>query len=176
MQEKMVIVDDLIVWCGCHGALDAADPLRKLSGFRRESKKLATEISEIYHLDKVLEPYRPDPYLCPICGTEMLIAEASNGGNKFSTPKPYWRCGQKRCYTRSLDAPPVKDGKIALSCGHELELGEHGGKPHWICTCGKRHRKKVSKVDLRLPRMRELVPKGKWNALCRELGLTGVGP
>jgi len=176
MQEKMVIVDDDIVWCGCRGALDAADSHRELSGFRRESKKLTTEISEIYHLDKVLEPYRPDPYLCPICGTEMLIAEASNGGNKFSTPKPYWRCGQKGCYTRSLDAPPVKDGKIALSCGYELELGEHGGKPHWICTCGKRHRKKVSKVDLRLPRMRVLVPKGKWNALCRELGLTGLAP
>ena len=176
MQEKMVIIDDDIVWCGCRGALDAADPLRKLSGFRRESKKLATEISEIYQFDKLLEPYRLAPYLCPICGTEMLIAEASNGGNKFSTPKPYWRCGQKGCYTRSLDAPPVKDGKIALSCGHELELGEHGAKPHWICTCGKRHRKKVSKVDLRLPGMRELVPKGKWNALCRELGLTGLGP
>jgi hypothetical protein len=176
MQEKMVIVDDRIVWCGCRGALGAADSYRELSAFRRESKKLATEMCEIYQLDKLLEPYRGAPYLCPICGTEMLIGDASSGRKSFVSPRPYWYCGQKGCYARGLDDPPVIDGKMSLKCGHELELGEHGGKPHWICTCGKRHRKRVRKVDLRLPKMRELVPKEKLTALCRELGLTGLAP
>lgn len=166
MLEKMAIMDDQIIWCASSGLFDTISPENEVSSFRRESPRLTKEILDIYHLDELLDPYRSGGYLCPICNSEMLVAEAG----KNSSASQYWSCANTGCYTRNIGDPPLQNGRISLVCGTDFKLGDWGGKFHWICTCGKHHRQQVHKNHLRLPRMRELIPKAKWTAVCRQVG------
>jgi hypothetical protein len=172
MLEKMTLIDDQIVWCDTSGILDFIHFENDVSAFRRMNQKLTNEFLDIYQLTKLLEPYQSGSHLCPICSSEMLVANAGTN----SSASLYWRCAQKGCFTRSLSDPPLQDGKLSLPCGNDIELGDWRGKPHWICKCGKHHRKKVQKNHLSLPKMRELVPKKEWAGLCRKVGFDSKAP
>jgi hypothetical protein len=91
-------------------------------------------------------------------------------GPKYNQPF-YWKCARKDCYSRSLTEPPVVAGMIAFTCGGRPALSYWGDDPIWVCDCGKRHRCRIKKPHLRLPKMWALVPAQRRNRLLRELGL-----
>jgi hypothetical protein len=47
---------------------------------------------------------------------------------------------------------------VCANCGGPVEFGEWGGKPMWRCRNNPRHRQRIARRHLRLPKMRELVP------------------
>ena len=162
MHEKLALLDDDILWCGSSGLLEI--PTQGAVMFRRHSRKLVAECFHFLRVNDLTAPYAAAAHTCPICGLEMLAAEAGEG-----VPF-YWRCTEKGCYTRRIGDQPLKDGIIAFSCGGQPAFGYWGDQPYWLCSCGKKHRQKLHKNDLKLPKMRALIPKRSWARACREVG------
>ena len=71
----------------------------------------------------------------------------------------YWKCVVDGCYSRSIDQPRITNGIIVCTnCGGKVEYGEWGEKPAWRCIENRRHRQKIVKTHLRLPKMRKIIP------------------
>jgi hypothetical protein len=47
--------------------------------FRRFSPKLVAECAHYLRVDDLIAPYATELHTCPICGLEMLAAEAGEG-------------------------------------------------------------------------------------------------
>ena len=150
MHEKLVFVDDHIVWAGSLNPLSFSDTQEIMT--RYDNRAVVEDYTGALAVDAVLAVFEAGEGECPVCGNELVPAEGRTG--------IYWRCVVTGCHTRSLDAPAPKDGKIVChSCGERVEFVQLPSGPHWRCVEEKRHRQKVVPNHLRLPKMRDLIQK-----------------
>lgn len=150
MHEKLVFIDDHILWAGSLNPLSFSDTQEIMT--RYDSRAVVEDYAGVMALDKMLALYDTGEDKCPVCGSELVPAEGRAG--------IYWKCVVTGCHTRSLDAPAPKDGKVVChSCGEAVEFVELPSGAHWRCLKEKRHRQKVVPNHLKLPKMRDLVVK-----------------
>lgn len=117
-------------------------------------------------LNGLSSAYEAGEIACPICGSEMALAEGSRG--------TYRRCVVPHCYSRGLTDPPLKDGKMCChTCGGELYYGTWGEAPHWRCHDNAHHRMRVHQNHLQLPEMRRLISAKELSKLQTLLGRSG---
>ncbi len=149
MHEKVVFIDDEIIWTGSLNPLSYKNTQELME--RRVSLKVYEDYIKTLRVDELVSPYDGKQHKCPICGSEMIASE----GNL----QPYfWRCPSESCYTRNIDETPIQGDILFCSkCGGELEPGEWGEKPCWRCTQDKRHRMKMSCTHLKLPHMKNKI-------------------
>ncbi|MCK5000240.1 MAG: ATP-binding domain-containing protein, partial [Anaerohalosphaera sp.] len=152
MHEKLVFIDDSILWDGSLNPLSFRDTQEHME--RRFSKKIFTEYANTLRLNDLVGGYNDGAPRCPICDGVMIACEGRD--EPF-----YWRCVNKDCnYTRSIDQPVIRGGIIDCNrCGGKVEYGEWGGKPAWRCLENRRHHQKIERTHLRLPKMRAIIPK-----------------
>jgi hypothetical protein len=55
-------------------------------------------------------------------------------------------------------------------CGAAVEFGQWGDDPVWRCTVNVRHRTRIGRSHLRLPKMRALIPKRELAKLDKTFG------
>lgn len=171
MHEKLVLADHRIVWAGvlsplaynCEGMVEERGYITA-----QQRLHLHEEVMDYLGLEHVFSAIDEGQLQCPVCGADMWMAETSP---KSDQPF-YWKCARNDCYSRSLTDPPVIAGITTFKCGGQPTLDYWGDTPIWVCDCGRRHRCKVKKSHLRLPKMWALVPKMRRNRLLRELGMT----
>jgi len=163
MHEKLIFIDNDVLWEGSLNPLSFSNTGEHME--RRFSKKVFEEYSRKLRLNELISEYDDGPPACPICSNEVVAREGRDD--------PYfWRCVKKDCYSRSIDQPPLKGGIITCAnCGGEVEYGEWGGKPAWRCIENRHHHQKVARTHLRLPKMREIVPKRKLRELDERFGI-----
>jgi hypothetical protein len=163
MHEKLVFIDDDIAWVGSLNPLSYSDTQEIME--RRRSRAVVAQYAETIRLNDLVGGYTEGSPTCPICNAEMLAAEGRN--EPF-----YWRCTVDHCYTRSIDDPPLVGGKLnCRTCSADVEYGYWGGEPHWRCTENKRHRQRIARTHLRLPKMRSLIPDAEVRVLEEAWGL-----
>jgi len=168
MHEKLVFIDGEILWSGSLNPLSHSDTQEIME--RRVSRDVISDFAQKLRLGDLIAEYRDGPPICP-SGHELIATE----GNRDPF---YWRCVQDGCYTRDIDEPRPEGGMIWCSnsmCGGPVEYGEWGGKAAWRCLRDRHHHRKVMRSHLRLPKMRELVPKHELRRLDKALG-TGSPP
>jgi hypothetical protein len=166
MHEKLVFIDEDILWSGSLNSLSFTDTQEVME--RRLSRTLVDDYARVLRLDALIEAHQGATPTCPICGSELVAAEA-RGGDPF-----YWRCSVPDCYTRGIDQPAPQDGRIICArCGGPVEYREMPSGHYWRCTVDHRHRQRLIPSHLRLPRMREIFRPRELARLERALG---VGP
>jgi hypothetical protein len=148
MHEKLVFIDDHILWAGSLNPLSFSDTREIMT--RYDSRAVFEDYAGVMALDKMLALYETGDDKCPVCGSELVPAEGRTG--------IYWKCVIPGCHTRGLDAPAPKDGKIVChACAEAVEFVELPSGPHWRCLKEKRHRQRVVPNHLKLPKMRGAV-------------------
>ncbi|MBC8471632.1 MAG: hypothetical protein H8D56_19390 [Planctomycetes bacterium] len=167
MHEKLVFIDDSILWEGSLNPLSFRDTQEHME--RRLSKKVFTEYVSTLRLNELIEGYNDGAPECPICNSEMIACEGRD--EPF-----YWRCVNEDCnYTRSIDQPAIQGGIINCNrCGGKVEYGEWGGKPAWRCVENRRHHQKIARTHLRLPKMRAIIPKRYLTTLDKSFNIAPV--
>jgi hypothetical protein len=161
MHEKLVFVDNELLWSGSLNSLSFTDTQEVME--RRVSPAVVDDYARVLRLDALLAAHETREDRCPVCSGELVAAEARDG-NPF-----YWRCLVPDCYTRSIDRPAPRDGLLpCASCGGSVEFRQMPSGAHWRCTVNNRHRQRVIASHLRLPRMRELIPRRDLARLERE--------
>jgi phosphatidylserine/phosphatidylglycerophosphate/cardiolipin synthase-like enzyme len=163
MHEKLIFIDDAILWEGSLNPLSYSDTGEHME--RRVSKKVVEEYERTLRLHELLQEYDNGSPVCPICESEVVACEGKD--------EPYfWRCVQDDCYTRGIDQPSLQNGVITCArCGCPVEYGEWGGKPAWRCTKSRHHHQRLSKTHLRLPKMCALIPGQDLHKLRKYFGL-----
>lgn len=163
MHEKLVFVDSEIVWSGSLNPLSYSNTQEIME--RRKSRRVLEDYAQMLRLQELVEVPGTHKSHCPICGSEMIAAEGAE--------QPYyWRCINDDCYTRSIDqAYPLGGLLPCRTCGGPVEFGYWGDEPHWRCQGNNRHRSKISKSHLRLPKMAALIPPSEMKKVRRVLGI-----
>jgi superfamily I DNA and/or RNA helicase len=164
MHEKLVFIDDTILWEGSLNPLSFRDTQEHME--RRFSKKVFSDYANTLRLNDLIEGYNDGIPKCPIC--DGLIIACEGRDEPF-----YWRCVNEDCnYTRSIDQPVIQGGIINCNrCGGKVEYGEWGEKPAWRCLENRRHHQKIARTHLRLPKMRAIVPKRYLTKLDRRFNI-----
>jgi len=159
MHEKLVFVDEDVTWSGSLNPLSFSNTQEIME--RRKSKAVLKDYFQILRLNELISVCGAPEGTCPICGDEMIAAEGAD--------QPYyWRCVNDECFTRGIDQPYPFDGVLTCgNCNSSVEYGYWGDYPHWRCTSNKRHRQKIFKSHLRLPKMAALVPHSERRKLCK---------
>ncbi|HMN99825.1 MAG TPA: AAA domain-containing protein [Miltoncostaeaceae bacterium] len=168
MHEKLVIVDRNVLWQGSLNPLSYRDTQELME--RRDSAEVVAEYEQVLRLDDLVGTIEAGDAVCPCCGADLQAAEATN--EPF-----YWQCSRDRdCYSRSAGEDPPRDGRIACSrCGGRYELGTRGTQTVWKCQNDGRHYRALRKGDLRLPRMREGIPKATLERLLTQMEIVDAG-
>ena len=170
MHEKLVFIDDDVLWLGSLNPLSHSDTQEIME--RRASPTVVEDFARTLRLGELIAEFRDGIPTCP-SGHELIAAE----GDKDPF---YWRCTYDGCYSRDVDEPRPVDGMIWCSnpaCGGAVEYGEWGSKPAWRCIEDRHHHRKVMPSHLRLPKMRELIPKRELGKLDRVFGIQrAAGP
>ena len=163
MHEKLVFVDDSILWVGSLNPLSYSDTQEVME--RRESTEVVKDYSSTLRLRELLEAFESDEVSCPVCGQEIIAAEGAE--------EPYyWRCVVDGCFTRSIGQDMPKNGVLACpNCSGELKFGEWGERYAWRCVENTRHRLVIHRHHLKLPKMAALVPKRARRGLEAQLGI-----
>ncbi len=163
MHEKLVFIDNHILWSGSLNSLSFTDTQEVME--RRVSRAVVDDYARILRLDALIAAHQGTAPVCPICGSEVVAAEA-RGGDPF-----YWRCSVPDCYTRGIDQAAPQDGRIICArCGGPVEYRELPSGHYWRCTVDHRHRQRVIASHLRLPRMREMFRPRELARLERAIG------
>lgn len=154
MHEKVIIIDDDIVWIGSLNVLSFGGTTKEVM-CKIISKEGAKEFAEIFDIQHILEVTDDEEERkCPICGKEVIMAESDSAGY-------YWRCSDKEgCgWSRQPEEQYPHDGKLVCpKCGGEYSLSMKN-EPRWICENNPRHYRKIRRSDLKLVKMWEGVPK-----------------
>jgi len=159
MHEKLVFIDDDITWSGSLNPLSFSNTQEVME--RRKSRRVLTNYFQILRLHELLSVPGTPLSACPICGSEIVAAEGA-------AQPYYWRCVKDGCYTRGIDQPYPFDGVLkCAACNSPVQFGRWGGYPHWRCTANKRHRQRIFKSHLRLPKMVALIPKHEIREVCK---------
>lgn len=173
MHEKIVFVDEDILWQGSLNTLSFSDTQEVME--RRRSTAVVEDYAHTLRLAELLsahEEHQAGEGACPFCGGEIVAAEGRD--DPF-----YWRCVADACFSRSIGDPMPKDGMVVCAsagCGLPVHYGEWGGVPHWRCEANHRHRTKIARSHVRLPKMRAIVPPRELKKLDRQFGLNGGQP
>ena len=163
MHEKLVFIDDDITWSGSLNPLSFSNTQEIME--RRKSKAVLKDYFQILRIQELLGVQGTPESQCPICGAEIIAAEGAD--QPF-----YWRCTNDKCYTRSIEQPYPFDGVLTCgACNSSVSFGYWGDKPHWRCTTNNRHRQRIFRSHLRLPKMASLVPRSELKKLCKLLGI-----
>lgn len=151
MHEKLIFIDDSILWAGSLNPLSHSNTQETME--RRKSPAVVADYARTVCLDELVGEYANGTPQCPICGSEVIASE----GNE----EPYyWKCVERDCYRRGIAEPPMMDGMVVCgNCGKPVEFGRWGNEGVWRCTANPRHRQRIARTHLRLPKMRALVPK-----------------
>ncbi len=151
MHEKLIFIDDEILWSGSLNPLSFRDTQEVME--RRVSKRVVKDYANTICLNELVNEFENSRPLCPICNNEMIASEGRD--EPF-----YWRCIEDGCYTRSIDQPPLEGGRIKCwNCGSDVEYGNWGNNPAWRCLENRRHHQRIARSHLRLPEMRNIIPK-----------------
>lgn len=159
MHEKLVFIDEDVTWSGSLNPLSFSNTQEIME--RRKSETVLKDYFQTLRLQELLSAHGNPEGKCPICREEMIAAEGAD--------QPYfWRCVNDECFSRSIDQPYPFDGVLTCgSCNSAVEYGYWGDYPHWRCKSNNRHRQKIFKSHLRLPKMAALVPRGERRKLCK---------
>jgi hypothetical protein len=150
MHEKLVFIDDNVLWSGSLNPLSFSNTQEIME--RRCNKVVVQDFAHTLFLNELIGQYTTAPS-CPICGNEIIASEGTD--DPF-----YWTCIEDDCYSRSVDQPPLTEGIIrCANCGGMVEYGEWGSEPVWRCVDNTRHRQRIARIHLRLPKLRALIPK-----------------
>jgi len=154
MHEKVIIIDDDIVWIGSLNVLSFGGTTKEVM-CKIISKEGAKEFAEIFDIQHILEVTDDEEERkCPICGKEVIMAESDSAGY-------YWRCSDKEgCgWSRQPEEQYPHDGKLVCpKCGGEYSMLMKN-EPRWVCENNPRHFRKIRRLDLKLVKMWEGVPK-----------------
>jgi hypothetical protein len=132
MHEKLVFVDDDILWSGSLNSLSFTDTQEVME--RHVSRPVVEDYTRILRLETLLATHETQQDRCPVCGGELVVAEA-RGGDPF-----YWRCAMPDCYSRSIDQPAPQDGgcrappAAARSSSARRHRGHTGDAPSTVAT------------------------------------------
>lgn len=172
MHEKLVFIDDELLWQGSLNPLSFSDTQEIME--RRRSKVVVEDYERTLRLEELVGAYQQREAgdgACPFCGAEIVAAEGRD--DPF-----YWRCVEDSCFSRSIGDPMPKDGMVVCTsggCGEPVHFGRWGDVPHWRCDVNPRHRTRIGRSHLRLPKMRALVPARDLKKLDRQFGLDDTG-
>lgn len=149
MHEKLIFVDDEVVWMGSLNALSFTGRTGEvMHRFADEDlAKMYEELFEIEHINGAVE--RAYEQKCPVCGDEMQIREGSEGGI-------FWQCVRKD-YSRNTKQQYPMDGIMRCECGAPYAF-DMKNEPRWVCTKNSRHYRKMREGDLKLEKMAALIP------------------
>ena len=127
MHEKVVLIDDEIVWTGSLNALSFSDTQEVME--RRKSAKIAADYIKTLRVNELLEPFDAGEARCPVCNEELVASEGNH--------EPFfWRCITPDCHTRSIGDPAPKDGRIVChSCGEAGRVRRHAQRPPLAVHC-----------------------------------------
>jgi hypothetical protein len=170
MHEKLVFVDEDLLWHGSLNPLSFSNTQEIME--RRRSKAVVEDYQRTLRLQELLGAYEQREAgagACPFCGGEIVATEGRDDPY-------YWRCVEDRCFSRSIDDPMPRDGMVVCTsggCGKSVHFGDWGGVPHWRCDENPRHRTRIGRSHLRLPKMRALVPASELKKLDKQFGLDG---
>ena len=164
--EKLIFIDDDILWVGSLNTLSQRDS-QEIMG-RRKNRNVYLDYIKTLRLQELLEVQGNPESKCPICDSEMIASEGAD--QPF-----YWRCVNDKCYTRSIDQPYPFDGVLKChNCNASLSFGYWGESPYWRCDENTRHRQRIYKSHLRLPKMVKLIPKKEHRKICRLYSLNSL--
>jgi hypothetical protein len=168
MHEKLVMIDGELLWQGSLNPLSYSSTQEIME--RRASREIVADYARVLRLDDLLAAYRAEETRCPYCGSEVVAAEGPN--EPF-----YWRCVEDGCFTRSIGDPMPVDGRVVChSCSGQLEFRWPNADPFWRCTENHRHRQPVARTHMRLPKMRELIPRQELRKLERRFNIMAATP
>jgi hypothetical protein len=163
MHEKLVFVDDDVIWSGSLNPLSYSNTQEIME--RRASRPVVTDFQKTLRMGELVAEYQNGPPHCPICGHEMVATEGVDDPY-------YWKCsGDDDCYKRSIDEEKLTDEIHCRTCGGDVEFGAWGERDAWRCKENFRHRIWVSRSHLRLPKMAAIVPKADLRRMCKKWGL-----
>ncbi|MGB7061935.1 MAG: AAA domain-containing protein [Candidatus Zixiibacteriota bacterium] len=163
MHEKLVFVDDDITWSGSLNPLSFSNTQEVME--RRKSSAVLADYFQTLRLHELLSVPGTPLSACPICASEIVAAEGA-------AQPYYWRCVRNNCYTRGIDQPYPFDGVLkCAACNSPVEFGYWGHRPHWRCKANNRHRQRIFRSHLRLPKMLALIPKHEIREVCKLFGI-----
>ena len=153
MHEKIILIDNEIIWTGSLNALSYTGNTGEVMERRIDNSSEKAIINSFikildikYLVDAVNNDYETK---CPFCGGEMLIKESPKGGI-------YWQCVEKD-YVREKDYPFPVDGMLhCAKCNSPFKFAMKT-KPYWVCTADSKHYQLLRKNDLKLPQMAALL-------------------
>lgn len=150
MHEKIVLVDDRIIWSGSLNPLSFSNTREVME--RRVSERIVDRYKRTLRTHEMIDEHARGECVCPVCDGELVPSDGKDAAF-------YWKCIDNGCFTRSIGQPLPKDGLLTCStCGGDVYFGEWGGRFVWRCTSNARHRMPFSKHHLRLPKMRNQIP------------------
>lgn len=160
MHEKIVMVDDDILWFGSLNPLSFSDTQEIME--RRASKSVLDDFARTLRIQDLIATL---DQRCPVCESELVPAEGKD--DPF-----YLKCVEPGCHTRSIGDPAPTNGVLPCpSCGGSPYFGSWGDVPHWRCEENPKHRTKVHRNHLKLPKMKALVPKRELRRLEKLYGM-----
>ena len=152
MHEKIVIIDDSVMWMGSLNALSNNGNTGEIM-MRHNDTRITQETEKIYNITNVEEAINTEYELkCPLCSATMVLGEASKGGL-------YWSCSECN-YSRSMEQQYPVDGKLRCSCGGDYHFYMKN-QPRWVCDLDSKHYQIMRRGDLRLEKMAALIPTKK---------------
>lgn len=158
MHEKVIFIDDTIVWMGSLNVLSFNGTTGEVMA-RHNDREYALEYQKMFGINEIStaieKTARTDDereLVCPICGGEMLICESDNGGI-------YWGCENKD-YSRQPEQQYPKDGLLRCKCGAPYVFSMKS-QPRWVCSENPKHYQIMRFGDLKLEKMVALIPTKK---------------
>lgn len=151
MHEKHIFIDDHISWVGSLNPLSYSNKTTETMD-RTDDEKQFEQYHQLLKLDQYLD-FVDDASKksCPICGGELVAHDGKNG--------VYWKCVNGD-FSRNSDQPFPHDGILCCQqCGGAFKFATKN-EPRWICT-ENNHYQKIRPGDLRLPKMKALIPQDK---------------
>jgi hypothetical protein len=148
MHEKVVLIDDDVIWTGSLNALSFSNTREVME--RRRSKEIVSDyVDQIMPEELLDEIPTQSKHICPACNEDTMAWREGKSG-------PYWQCLSEGCkFTSNPGDTLGANGELRCrSCKAALEFGEWGDRPAWRCVSNPRHRARFSKAHLKLPAMR----------------------
>lgn len=150
MHEKLLFIDNDIVWAGSLNALSFSNTQEVME--RRVSKEIFDDYIKIMHIEDLIDRMGSSFNKCPICDHDLILAEGK--GQPF-----YYRCINDNCFTMSVGQQYPQNGLLTCEkCEGSLSFSMKN-EPRWVCDSNKKHYLKIWESHLKLPKMLEKIPK-----------------
>ena len=150
MHEKNIIVDSDVMWCGSLNMLSYTGNTGEYM-LRINSRAIVKDSIKDIGVEELLSAAHQNETKCPICGSEIIMAEGQEGGF-------YWKC-TKCDYSRNRNEQYPHDGIIRCEkCGALYQFNMIN-EPRWVCESDPKHFRKLRISDLYLEKMENLITK-----------------